>query len=64
VATNILTQELNDAIQIFMTPKFMITKDSNNEPNAALVMTWTVYKENTLVYGDFMTVKSRENLSN
>lgn len=47
-----------------MTPKFMITKDSNNEPNVALVMTWTLYDENRLVYGDFMTMKSRENLIN
>ena len=64
MVTNILNQELIDAIQVFMTPKFMVTKDSNNEPNVALVMTWTVYDENMLVYGDFMTVKSRENLIN
>ncbi|MFW9956694.1 MAG: hypothetical protein ACFFCT_01370 [Candidatus Odinarchaeota archaeon] len=64
MATNILNQELVDAIQVFMTPKFMVTKDSNNEPNVALVMTWTIYDENRLVYGDFMTVKSRENLIN
>jgi hypothetical protein len=64
VVTNILNQELINAMQIFMTPKFMVTKDSNNEPNVALVMTWTVYTENKLVYGDFMTVKSRENLLN
>jgi len=61
---NILNQELIDAIQVFMTPKFMVTKDANNEPNVALVMTWTVYEQNKLVYGDFMTVKSRENLVN
>jgi hypothetical protein len=64
VVTKVLNQELIDAIQVFMTPKFMVTKDSNNEPNVALVMTWTVYDENRLVYGDFMTVKSRENLVN
>ena len=64
MVTNILNQELIDAIQVFMTPKFMVTKDSNNKPNVALVMTWTVYDENRLVYGDFMTVKSRENLLN
>ncbi|MBN2231141.1 MAG: hypothetical protein JW779_16270 [Candidatus Thorarchaeota archaeon] len=58
----ILDDELTDAIKVFMTPKFMITKDSNNEPNVSLVMTWTIYEDNTLVYGDFMTVKSRENL--
>lgn len=60
---NVLDKEIIDAIQIFMTPKFMVTKDSTNEPNVALVMTWTVYEGNTLVYGDFMTVKSRENLT-
>jgi hypothetical protein len=64
VVTNILNQELIDAIQVFMTPKFMVTKDSNDEPNIALVMTWTQYDQNKLVYGDFMTVKSRENLLN
>ncbi|RDE17366.1 MAG: hypothetical protein C4K48_00070, partial [Candidatus Thorarchaeota archaeon] len=61
--TEVLDKELIDAIQVFLTPKFMVTKDSNNEPNAALVMTWTLYEGNTLVYGDFMTVKSRENLT-
>jgi hypothetical protein len=59
-----MNKELTDAIQVFMNPKFMVTKDSNNEPNVALVMTWTAYEDNMLVYGDFMTVKSRENLEN
>ncbi len=60
---NILSNELVDALNIFETPKFMVTKDSNNEPNIALVMTWNVYKGNTLVYGDFLTNKSRANLN-
>jgi len=63
VVTEVLDKELIDTIQVFLTPKFMVTKDSDNEPNVALVMTWTLYEGNTLVYGDFMTVKSRENLS-
>lgn len=58
-----LTQELVDAMNIFETPKFMVTKDVENEPNVVPVLTWTVYKENTLVYGDFMTFKSRKNVS-
>jgi hypothetical protein len=64
VADSVLNKELIDAIQVFMTPKFMVTKDSSNEPNIALVMTWTAYENDTLVYGDFMTVKSRANLEN
>ena len=63
MVTEVLDKELIDAIQVFLTPKFMVTKDSNNEPNVALVMTWTLYEGNRLVYGDFMTVKSRENLT-
>lgn len=64
MAVSVMDKELIDALQVFMTPKFMVTKDSVGEPNIALVMTWTVYGEDTLVYGDFMTVKSRANLEN
>lgn len=59
----VLTDELVSALKVFETPKFMVTKDSNGEPNIALVMTWNVYEGNTLVYGDFLTNKSRENLN-
>jgi hypothetical protein len=59
---NIIPTELATAMEEFLTPKFMITQDSNGEPNTALVMTWTVYEKNKLVYGDFMTFKSRQNL--
>ena len=59
----VLSDELVNALKIFETPKFMVTKDTNDEPNIALVMTWNVYKGNTLVYGDFLTNKSRENLN-
>ncbi|MCK4567017.1 MAG: hypothetical protein KAU48_06885 [Candidatus Thorarchaeota archaeon] len=60
----ILDDELVNAIKIFETPKFMITKDSNEEPNSSLVMTWTVYEGNTMVYGDFLNEKTRMNLNN
>ncbi len=40
----------------------MLTKDTAGEPNSALVMSWTVYENNRLIYGDFMTHKTRENL--
>lgn len=63
MGANNLSNELIEAIKIFETPKFMVTKDSNDEPNIALVMTWNVYEGNTLVYGDFLTNKSRENLN-
>jgi hypothetical protein len=58
-----LTDELAEAMKVFETPKFMVTKNSDDEPNVVPVMSWTVYKEKTLVYGDFMTFKSRKNLN-
>ncbi len=48
----------------FEVPKFMATKDSEGEPNVVPVLSWTVYEGNTLVYGDFMTFKSRKNVNN
>ncbi|MDF1539002.1 MAG: hypothetical protein P1Q69_08870 [Candidatus Thorarchaeota archaeon] len=59
---NLLPEDMTKALDEFMTPKFMITQDSNGEPNTALVMTWTTYDNDKLVYGDFMTFKSRQNL--
>jgi hypothetical protein len=59
---NTIPTELATAMEEFLTPKFMITQDSHGEPNTALVMTWTVYEKTKLVYGDFMTFKSRQNL--
>jgi hypothetical protein len=63
VQTKILDDELVNAMKIFETPKFMITKDSNDEPNSSLVMTWTVYEGNTMIYGDFLSEKTRMNLN-
>lgn len=54
--------ELVNALRVFETPKFMLTKDGRGEPNISLVMTWTLYGEDRLVYGDFMTFKTRQNL--
>ena len=62
--TRILDDELVNAMKIFETPKFLITKDSNDEPNTSLVMTWTVYEGNTMIYGDFLGEKTRMNLNN
>ncbi len=61
---SILKQDLVDAINTFETPKFMVTKDSEGEPNVVPVLSWTVYEANTLVYGDFMTYKTKHNLIN
>jgi hypothetical protein len=58
-----MPQELVEAMKIFETPKFMVTKDSKGEPNIVPVLSWTVYEENTLVYGDFMTYKTRKNVN-
>jgi hypothetical protein len=58
-----LTDELVEAMKEFLTPKFMVTKDSLDEPNVVPVMSWTLYKGNTLVYGDFMTYKTRKNVN-
>ncbi len=57
-----LSTELEEALCVFETPKFMITKNKEEEPNSALVMTWTAYEGNQLVYGDFMGHKTRRNL--
>ena len=57
-----LSIEIAEVMKEFMTPKFMVTKDSNDEPNVVPVLSWTVYSGNTLVYGDFMTFKTRKNL--
>jgi hypothetical protein len=59
---SIISNEIAEILQEFMNPKFMVTMDSSNEPNIALVMTWTVYEGDSLVYGDFMTYKTRQNL--
>ncbi|TFG31753.1 hypothetical protein EU528_05290 [Candidatus Thorarchaeota archaeon] len=61
--TNVLDNELVEAMKIFETPKFLITKDANSEPNSSLIMSWTVYDGNTLVYGDFLSEKTRKNLN-
>ncbi|MCK5642303.1 MAG: hypothetical protein KAJ19_15965, partial [Gammaproteobacteria bacterium] len=58
----ILSDDLVKALKIFENPKFLVTKNVDNEPNIALVMSWTVYEGDTLVYGDFMTYKTRMNL--
>jgi hypothetical protein len=58
-----LSNELVEAMKEFLTPKFMVTTDSEGEPNVVPVMSWTVYNQNTLVYGDFMTYKSRKNVN-
>ncbi len=60
---SILKQDLLDAMKVFETPKFMATKDSKGEPNVVPVLSWTVYEDKTLVYGDFMTYKTRMNLN-
>lgn len=61
--TRILDDELVNVMKIFETPKFMITKDSNEEPYSSIVMSWKVYEGNILVYDDFLTNKTRMNLN-
>ncbi len=58
----IITNELRETLEVFENPKFFATHDETGEPNIALVMTWAPYEGNTLVYGDFMTYKTRKNL--
>jgi hypothetical protein len=58
-----LDQELVEVMKEFQVPKFMATKDSEGEPNVVPVLSWTVYEGNTLVYGDFMTYKTRKNVN-
>jgi hypothetical protein len=59
---NVISKELSEVMAIFEVPKFMVTKDDDGEPNIVPVMSWTVYEGNRLVYGDFMTYKTRKNL--
>ncbi|MFW9769120.1 MAG: hypothetical protein ACFFF9_09510 [Candidatus Thorarchaeota archaeon] len=58
-----MSDELVEAMKEFLTPKFMVTKDSEGEPNVVPVLSWTVYRDSTMVYGDFMTYKSRKNVN-
>ncbi|MHA1734787.1 MAG: pyridoxamine 5'-phosphate oxidase family protein [Candidatus Thorarchaeota archaeon] len=58
----VLSEGLVEALRVFENPKFMATRSREGEPNIALVMTWTVFKDDTLVYGDFMTYKTRQNI--
>ncbi|MHA1928225.1 MAG: hypothetical protein ACTSV2_06570 [Candidatus Thorarchaeota archaeon] len=59
---NVIDDELGTALRIFENPKFMITCNNEGEPNIVPVMSWTVYDGDTLIYGDFMTYKTRQNL--
>ncbi|MFW9834424.1 MAG: pyridoxamine 5'-phosphate oxidase family protein [Candidatus Thorarchaeota archaeon] len=61
---SVLTDEVVNEMKEFLTPKFMVTKNSDGEPNVVPVLSWTVYEGNTLVYGDFMTYKTRNNVNN
>ncbi|TXT55749.1 MAG: hypothetical protein BAJATHORv1_30129 [Candidatus Thorarchaeota archaeon] len=55
-------RKLDETLGILETPKFMATKSNDNEPNVAFVTTWTRYDEKRLVYGDFLTQKTKRNL--
>lgn len=59
---NVIKSELAEALKIFENPKFMITCDKTGEPNIVPVMSWTVYDNDTLIMGDFMIYKTRQNL--
>jgi hypothetical protein len=59
---NVISKELADTMKVFENPKFLVTMSDDNEPNIALVLTWTIYEGDTLVYGDFMTYKTKQNL--
>jgi hypothetical protein len=63
VGSVVLEQELVDVMKEFEIPKFMATKDVEGEPNVVPVLSWTVYDSSTLVYGDFMTYKTRKNVN-
>ncbi|MBD3408557.1 MAG: hypothetical protein GF411_20705 [Candidatus Lokiarchaeota archaeon] len=55
-------EKLDATLAILETPKFLATKDSDGEPNISFITSWTKYDETTLVYGDFLTYKTRMNL--
>ncbi|MCK4279224.1 MAG: hypothetical protein KAW94_01475 [Candidatus Thorarchaeota archaeon] len=61
--TEILSEELIETLKPLENPKFMATKDNSGEPNIAFVLSWTVYPDSKkLVYGEFITNKTRKNL--
>ena len=56
------SEKMIEILKILEMPKFMATTNSQGEPNVSLVTSWTIYGNNQLVYGDFMTYKTRQNL--
>ncbi len=61
-ANSMMPEELVQALGILETPKFLGTKDSSNTPNVSFITTWTVYDRTRLVYGDFLSWKTKQNL--
>lgn len=61
-ANRTMSDELVKTLSILETPKFLGTKDSTGTPNVSFITTWTVYDKTRLVYGDFLSWKTRQNL--
>ena len=60
--TGMLDKEAHEALSGDMTPKFLATLDEAGRPNCVPVISIMPYKENVLIFGEFMMNKTRHNL--
>ncbi len=62
VTTIALDPALHKALAGETTPKFLATLDSSGRPNCVPVISITPYKDDLLIFGEFMLNKTRSNL--
>jgi len=58
-----LQPDVREALAGEMTPKFLATLDETGRPNCVPIISIMPYKDDTLVFGEFMMCKSRHNLN-
>ena len=58
----LLSGDVREALAGDMTPKFLATLGPSGQPNCVPVITICPYDDDTLVFGEFMLNKSRDNL--
>ncbi len=57
-----LPEPAHEAFSLDMAVKFIATQNANGEPNIAPIITTYPWEEESLVFGDFMMRKTKENL--
>ncbi len=60
--TSMLDEEAHEALSGEMTPKFLATLDEAGRPNCVPVISIMPYREDLLIFGEFMMNKTRHNL--